>query len=117
MSFPKSLLDRWKEHPSRRAEFEALLQEPAMQDAIAIVKEQTFSPRPIVPGMPNLIEFAALMSQKREGYLEMLTNFLSLAGISPFKSVEKKPWETSDKDAALARMRTEEGLPPQPPPA
>ena len=102
-----SLLEKFKSHPTRRAEFAALLQEPAMQDAIAIVREQIFMPRPLVPGTPDLIACRALLAEKREGYLEMLTNFLSLANITPFKLPEKKPWDTIDAAAAEQRLRSE----------
>lgn len=114
---PLSLLERWKNHPTRRAEFAALLQEPALLDAIAIVREQTFEPRPILPGTHDIIAVAALTGQVREGYMQMLKNFMSLASISPFKTQERKPWDTQDREAALARMRMDELGPEPTPPA
>ena len=115
MSAQKTLLQRWKESATRRAEFAALLQEPAMQDALAIVRELTFRPQPIPAGTPDIIAFTALSASVREGYLEMLANFLSLANISPFRAPNRKPWETVDRDAAIEKMRRDEfGGSPEP---
>lgn len=110
------LLEAWKAHPTRRAELAALLQEPALAEAIAIVREQTFLPKPIVPGQPDMLTFAALTGSVREGYLEMLFNFLSLARISPFALPERKPWETPDPKAALEAERQKLGGDPTIPP-
>jgi hypothetical protein len=119
MAEQKSLLTQWKEHPTRRSEFLSLLREPVMQDALAIVKEQIFAPKPLVPGTPDIIAWAALIAQKREGYLEMFANFLSLANISPFKTPDRKAWETADKPGALAaaRAQLDVDMPVQPVPA
>lgn len=105
---PPTLLERWKNHPTRRAEFAALLQEPCMQDAVAICREQTFKPQPIPPGTPDIIAYTALSASVREGYLELLTNFLALANISAFRATERKAWETVDRDAAIEQMRRDE---------
>lgn len=110
MPDPKTLLEKWKAHPTRRAEFAELIHEPAMQDALAIVREQIFSPSPLgLPG-PHLIEWYALLGRTREGYLEMLTNFLSLAKISPFTTQERKAWATPDPDKAKEALRKELGV-------
>jgi hypothetical protein len=109
-SMTKTLLDQWKTHATRRAEFAALLSEPVMLDAIAIVREQIFLPKPIMPGTVDLIAVRALLGATREGYLEMLFNFLSLANISPFRSPDRKSWDTSDREAAL-KIATEDNGP------
>jgi hypothetical protein len=118
---PLTLLDRWKQHSTRRAEFAALLQEPTMQDAIAIVREKTFDPNTEYPPGVDLIQWRALQGERREGYLAMLKNFLSLANISPFKTQERKAWETVDRAAAIQKLREEafggsQDLPAQPAP-
>ncbi len=107
MAEPKTLLEKWKAHPSRRAEFAAILREPVMQDALAIVREQTFSPRPLGPPAPYLLEWSALLGRTREGYLEMLANFLSLANVSPFTTQERKAWANPDLDRAKEALRQE----------
>jgi hypothetical protein len=63
-----------------------------MLDAIAIIREKCYEPRPTPVGA-SLIEWSALMGARREGYLECLTNFLSLASISPHRMPDRKPWE------------------------
>jgi hypothetical protein len=88
------LQEAWKAHATRRSEFAALLQEPAMQDALAIVREKCYEPRPMPAAGVTLMEWTALLGSRREGYLECLTNLLSLANISPHKAPDRKPWET-----------------------
>ena len=105
-----TLIERWKSHPTRRAEFAALLQEPAIAEALSIVREMTFRPKPIPPGTTDMVAWAALMGSKREGYLEMLTNFLTLADISPFQLPERKPWATPDPERAAEKLRGELGV-------
>ncbi len=102
---PLTLLERWKAHPTRRAEFAALIQEPCLQDALAIVREQTFEPNLAYPVGIDLIQWRALQGERREGYLSMLKNFLSLANRSPFKVPNRKAWETADRETAIEKLR------------
>lgn len=90
-----TLLDHWKNHPSRRKEWAELLQEPAARDAIAVVREKLFTVQsPPVGGNYDLMDYYGLMGAKQAGYLECLTALLGLADISPMKVPERKPWES-----------------------
>jgi hypothetical protein len=79
------------------------------------MRDLIFSPRPVPFGTSDPIAWTAIMGAKREGGLELLKSFLDLANISVMKLPERKPWETSDKEAAIEKMRREqlgEVLPP-----
>lgn len=101
-----SLLEHWKESHTRRQEFVAILQEPVLVEAIAIIKEQAYAPRQMPSGV-SLTEWGAVMGWKREGYLECLTNLLSLANITPHEMPDRKPWDPPDNQARLAQAEAE----------
>jgi hypothetical protein len=101
-------LQAWKLHPTRRKEFTELLNEPALLDAIAIVKERAYEiTLPPTGGTYSLTEFYSLYGAKQMGYLECLQNLLGLANLSPHKVPDRKPWTTVLDKAA-------EGQPPKP---
>ena len=89
-----TLLTKWKQHPTRRKELAALIAgDPALADAIAIVKERLYTiVFPPTGGQYSLTEFYALHGAKQMGYLECLNNFLMLANLSPHKINERAPW-------------------------
>ena len=106
-------LQQWKNHPTRRKELEGLLQEPALADAIDIVKERMFEMiMPPVGGTYSLNDFYALFGAKQMGYLECLQNLLGLVNISPHKVPERKPWTTVIAKASEGQPQQPE--PPQP---
>jgi hypothetical protein len=116
-----SLLNNWRKSATRRAEFAALLQEPCMQEAIAIVKEAIFVPiqPPVELPYTERGAFFAEMGLRREAGLEFLYNFLSLATLHPFKAQaqelqKKKPWHTEDRKAGEDKLLREfyGGTPP-----
>lgn len=107
-------LEAWRKSATRRAEFAVLLQEPAMVDAIEIVKEIIFVPFSVPPGLSPADRMAHMgeMGLRREMYLSMLNNFLNLAKISPQKTnaqalQKKKPWDTVDRKAGEAALLNE----------
>jgi hypothetical protein len=105
-----SLLAAWRKHPTRRKELAELLQEPALQDALAIVKERCYDITfPPTGGSYSLLDFYALYGAKHMGYLEALTNFLDLAGIKVHTVPDRKPWQTILSEGV-------EGQPPKPQP-
>src|SRR5258708_3611138 len=116
-----TLFESWASHPTRRAELAALMREPALADAISIVREIVFIPKTAPKEEQDKISWYALNGARREGYLEMLANLLALANITPFKLPDKKPWETTEdeKRAALEKMQRELGVSasPESPPA
>lgn len=96
----KSLKEAFEMHPTRRAEWAALLREPVIQDVFAIIREKAFEPKPMPAGV-GLIEWSALQNQRREGYLDCLTNLLDLARVSPFVAPPPPPWESPNKEQRL----------------
>ena len=104
-----TLLQQWRNHPTRRKELEALLQEPALSDAIAIVKERCYEViMPPTGGTYSLSEFYALAGARQIGYLECLQNFLHLVNISPHKVPDKKPWVTTLAQASEGQPKKED---------
>jgi hypothetical protein len=107
-------LENWRNSATRRAEFAALLQEPAMQDAIAIMKEIIFTPinPPLGLSPVERMAYFGEMGLRREASLGTLKNFLDLAAIVPLKEKakelqKKKPWDSADRKAGEAQLLSE----------
>jgi hypothetical protein len=109
-----TLLQAWKNHPTRRHEFAALLNEPVMLDAIAIIKERCYEIIfPPVGGQYDLTQFYALFGAKQLGYLECLNNLLKLAASSPHKVPDRQPWVTVLDKAVEGQPKEEPETPPE----
>lgn len=106
----KSLKEAFELHPTRRAEWAELLREPVVQDVLAIIREKAFEPKPI-PAGAGLMEWSALQNQRREGYLDCLTNLLDLARVSPFVAPPQPPWESPNKEQRLRELEQELAIP------
>jgi hypothetical protein len=108
----KSLLEQWRHHPTRRKELAELLQEPALVDALAIVKEglYTLKAPPIGGGQYSLIDYYALFGAKQAGYIEALASLLNLANLTVERMPDRKPWDTPDKTQLAEKMAQEQGL-------
>ncbi len=65
----KSLLEIWRDSSTRRKELADLLQEPAMVDAIAIVKEGLYNVHtpPTGGGQYTLIDYYAMAGATQQG--------------------------------------------------
>jgi hypothetical protein len=108
-------LENWKRSATLRSEFAALLEEPAMKEAIECVKEAIFLPTRLpTTGLTPADRLALLgeMGMRKEMGLEFLHNFLGLAKISPLKEnaqelQKHKAWKTTDEEAGKNKIREE----------
>jgi hypothetical protein len=92
-----SLLDQWKESPTRRRELAELMQQPAFVDALAIVKEQLYEASGSPPlSAPNLMEVYAVYGAKKAGYEAALQNLLKLAELNVHRMPDRKPWDSGN---------------------
>lgn len=109
----KSLLEIWRDHPTRRKELAELMQEPAFVDALAIVKEglYTLKSPPTGGGQYSLLDYYAMYGAKQHGYVEALRSLLSLAELRLERTPDRKPWDQPDKERAAAKLAQELGLP------
>jgi len=108
----KSLLEIWRNSPTRRRELAELLQEPALVDAIAIVKEglYTLQPPPTGGGQYSLLDYYALLGAKQAGYVTALRTLLGLAELRVEKMPDRKPWDQPDKERLAQQMAEDQGL-------
>jgi hypothetical protein len=108
----KSLLEQWREHPTRRKELAELMREPAFGDALAIIKEglYTLKSPPTGGGQYSLLDYYALYGAKQAGYIEALRSLLSLAELTLSRTPDRKPWDTVDKDHHIQQMAREQGI-------
>lgn len=114
----KSLLEIWRNSPTRRKELAELLQEPALVDAIAIVKEglYTLKSPPTGGGQYTLTDYYAMYGAKQHGYIECLRSLLSLAELRVEQMPDRKPWDQPDKERRAQLMAQEQGLIEEPTP-
>lgn len=108
----KSLLEIWRNSPTRRKELAELLQEPALVDAIAIVKEglYTLQPPPTGGGQYSLLDYYALLGAKQAGYITALRSLLGLAELRIEKMPDRKPWDSPEKNTPVHQLAQEMGL-------
>lgn len=108
----KSLLDQWREHPTRRKELAELLREPALVDALAIVKERLYTLKspPTGGGQFSLLDYYALYGAKQHGYVEALRTLLSLAELRVEQLPDRKPWDSVAKETPVHQLAQEMGL-------
>lgn len=103
-----TLLEQFKQHPTRRRELAELMREPAFVDALAIVKEQLYEAGGAPPlGAPNLIDAYAIYGAKKSGYEAALQNLLNLAVLNIHRMPDRKPWDTPDKERVAEQLATE----------
>ena len=108
----KSLLEIWRNSPTRRRELAELLQEPALVDAIAIVKEglYTLEAPPSGKGQFSLIDYYAMYGASQYGYIKALRALLSLAEFRVERMPDRKPWDQPDKERLAQQMAEDQGL-------
>ena len=116
MSQKISLLDQWRNHPTRRRELAELMREPAFVDALAIVKESLFTLQgpPTGGGQFTLLDYYALYGAKQAGYVEALQRLLGLAELRVEKMPDRKPWDQPDKEQRAEQLAREQGLMEEP---
>jgi hypothetical protein len=113
-----TLLEIWRNSPTRRKELADLLQEPALVDAIAIIKEglYTLQGPPTGAGQYTLIDYYAMFGATQHGYLKCLRALLGLAEIRVEHMPDRKPWDQPDKERLAQQMAREQGLTEEPTP-
>lgn len=82
---------QWYQHPSFQTDLKALLDNPVLQAAIEICRDQELIPFSTNKAV-NLIDFVAIMGSKREGYKEFLINLRGLAQPKRPSVPETKAW-------------------------
>ncbi len=108
-----TLLEQFRNHPTRRRELAELMREPAFVDALAIVKDLLYKAQ-TPPIGANLIEVYAIYGAKKSGYEEALQNLLGLAELNVHRMLDRKPWDTPNKEE-IAQRQAEELIKPTTP--
>lgn len=113
-----TLLEIWRNHPTRRKELAELLQEPALVDAIAIVKENLYTLHgpPSGGGQFTLTDYYAMYGASQSGYIKCLRTLLGLAELRIERMPDRKPWDQPDKERLAEQLAREQGLTPEPEP-
>ncbi len=108
----KSLLEIWRNSPTRRKELAELLQQPALVDAIAIVKEGLYEVHtpPSGGGQYTLIDYYAMAGASQQGYIKALRSLLNLANLRVEHMPDRKPWDQPDKERLAQQMARDQGL-------
>ena len=108
----KSLLEQWREHPTRRKELAELMREPAFVDALAIVKEglYTLESPPTGKGQYSLIDYYAMYGSTQFGYIKALRALLSLAEFRVERMPDRKPWDSVNPEEIVKTQIEELGL-------
>jgi hypothetical protein len=112
----RSLIEQWRNHPTRRKELAELMREPAFVDALAIVKEKLYTLQgpPTGGGQYTLIDYYALYGAKQAGYVEALSSLLNLAELSLPRTPDRKAWDTVDKQHLAEQLARESGITEEP---
>lgn len=82
--------EQWDKHPSFRKELAEVLSSPAFQAAYGIVLAKGLQTKSLPPSDP--LHWAALMGQRKEGYLEALDNLTALTEPPPDARPETTAW-------------------------
>lgn len=83
--------DQWYRHPSFQTDLKALLDNPVLQAAVEICRDQNLIPISTSKTV-NLVDYFAIMGAKKEGYNEFLINLRLLAQPEKPSVPETKPW-------------------------
>lgn len=83
---------QWDAHPSFRKDLQELLNHPAFQAAFGIVVAKGLETKSLPATDP--LHWAALMGQRKEGYLEALDNLMALTEPPASKPAAVTGWDT-----------------------
>lgn len=87
---------QWEAHPSFRQDLKQLLDNPVFAVALQIVLDKGLQPKVLPAVDPS--QWAALMGQRKEGYLESLDNLWALTESAPAQPATLTPWKTPPKE-------------------
>jgi hypothetical protein len=83
---------QWFKHASYQADLQKLLDNPVLQIALDICRDQNLIPLPTTT-QADLMEFFAIMGAKRAGYNEFVVNLRALAQPEKPPVPVQKAWE------------------------
>ncbi len=83
--------EQWFKHASFQADLKALLDNPVMQTALGICRDQILYPTPL--NRTDIVEWMAVCGSKKEGYNEFYINLLDLARPEKPSVPAQKAWE------------------------
>lgn len=107
---------QWDAHPSFRQELKAMLQSETFRAALQILIAKGFEVKPLIGGMPcDLVQYSALIGQRKEGYFDCLTNLEQLTEGAVATPQNLKSWYNPERDKPPQPVETKQPETPAPP--
>lgn len=99
--------EQWDAHPSFRQELKELINHPAFKAAYSVVLAQGLKTRDYPQAPVDLVQWAALVGERKQGYLEALDNIMALTEPPAARIIQQKGWTRNQQAAQQAPPKTE----------